>query len=75
MIGAIVKIRSQEDDDKSQEEIYNYQEARCVSVCEACYRILSFELHGNVPHIVRFALHLENAQTVSFKEIANVNSV
>ena len=39
---AIVKIHSEQDTDKSGEEIYNFQEARFISACEACYRIFSF---------------------------------
>eukprot|EP00800_Vazella_pourtalesii_P010746 TRINITY_DN26194_c0_g1_i1.p1 TRINITY_DN26194_c0_g1~~TRINITY_DN26194_c0_g1_i1.p1 ORF type:complete len:111 (-),score=2.87 TRINITY_DN26194_c0_g1_i1:403-735(-) len=71
---AIIKIRSHKDNDKSGGEIFNYQEIGYVSACEAYYGIFSFELDANVPH-VRLALHLENTQTVSFKETPDANSV
>ena len=28
-----------------------------MSATEACYRIFEYELHANMPHVVRLALH------------------
>ena len=39
-------VGADQDDDKSREEIYNFQEARYVSACEACYGTFSFEIHA-----------------------------
>ena len=33
-----------------------------MSATEACYRIFAYELHANLPHVLRLALHLENQQ-------------
>ena len=39
-----------------------------MSATEACYRLFAFELHANLPHVMRLALDLEGKQTVVFRE-------
>ena len=56
---AIVEFRSGENADsgapKRKNEIANYLEARYISATESCYRIFAFELHANLPHVIRLA--------------------
>ena len=42
---------------------------------EACYRLFAFELHANLPHVIRLALHLEDQQPVVFAESADLEDV
>ena len=60
---------------KKVDEIVNYLEARYVSATEACYRPFAFELHANLPHVIRLALHLEDQQPVVFAESADLEDV
>ena len=46
-----------------------------MSATEACYRIFAYELHANLPHVLRLALHLENQQPVYFPEQAELDDV
>ena len=48
------------------DEIVNYLEARYVSATESCYRLFGYELHANLPHVMRLALHLDHHQPVVF---------
>ena len=49
------------------DEVSYYLEARYISACEACYRIFAYDLHANLPYVVRLALHLENQQSAFFE--------
>ena len=60
---------------KEVDEIANYLEARYVSASEACYRLFSFELHANLPHVMRLALDLEGRQSVVFRDTADLEAV
>ena len=40
-----------------------------------CYRIFAFELHANMPHVMRLALHLENQQSVVFSATADLEDI
>ena len=60
---------------KRRDKVANYVEGRYVSVTEACYRIFSFELHANFPHVMRLAFHLENEQSVVFSADADIGDV
>ena len=46
-----------------------------VSATEACYRIFAYELHANLPHVLRLALHLKNQQPVYFPEQVELDDV
>ena len=50
---------------KSVNEISQYLEGRYVSATEACYRIFAYELHANMPHVLRLALHTKDRQPVA----------
>ena len=72
---AIVEFRSVDNADNSgpkrKDEVANYLEARYISATESCYQIFAYELHANMLHVMRLALHLENQQSVVFS--ANVD--
>ena len=46
-----------------------------MSATEACYRLFAFELHANLPHVIRLALHLEDQQPLVFAENAAIEDV
>ena len=48
------------------DEIVFYFEAHYVSATESCYRLFAYELHSNLPHVMRLVLHLEHQQPVVF---------
>jgi hypothetical protein len=48
------------------DEIKDFQNCRYVSTCEAGWRLLSFDLHGERPSVVRMAVHLPDQQQVFF---------
>ena len=60
---------------KCVDEISNYLEGRYVSATEACYRIFAYDLHANLPHVLRLAVYLENKQPVYFSEQAELKDV
>ena len=59
---AIIEFQSGDHTDKPRkvDEVSNYLEARYISACEACYIIFAYDLHANLLHVMRLALHLEN---------------
>jgi hypothetical protein len=56
-------------------EIKQYRDARFVSPPEAIYRICAFPMYGISPAVLQLHLHLENMQTVAFKEGDNLEDV
>ena len=76
---AIVEFRLSDGSEGSRtkevDEVVNYLEARYVSATEACYRLFAYELHANLPHVMRLALHLENHQSVVFTEDSDLEDV
>ncbi len=77
---AIVGFRNVENNEstsktKEVDEVVNYLEARYVSATESCYRLFAFELHANLPHVIRLALHLQDKQPVIFGEHADLEDV
>ena len=55
---------------KCVDDISTYFDARYVSATEACHRSFAYELHANLPYVLRLALHLENQQLFYFPEQA-----
>ena len=53
----------------------NYLGARYISACEVCYRIFAYDLHANLPYVMRLALHLENQQFVVFRDDNDIEAV
>ena len=74
---AIIEFQSGDPTAKPRQvdEVSNYLEARYIYACEACYRIFSYDLHANLPHVMRLALHLENQQSVVFRDDADIEAV
>ena len=74
---AMIEFQSGDHTDKPRQvdEVSNYLEARYISACEACYRIFAYDLHANLPHVMRLALHLENQQSVVFRDDADIEAV
>ena len=50
------------------DEIKLHLDARWISPYEALWRIFAFALHREVPNIYRLQVHLENQETVVFRE-------
>ena len=46
-----------------------------MSATEACYRLYAFELHANLTHVIRLALHPKDQQPVVFPENAAIEDV
>jgi len=63
-----VKFGFTENNEESKDEITNYLDARFVSASEAAWRILKFPMSGQFPATTRLSIHLENQQSVVFKE-------
>ena len=76
---AIVEFRSVDNADNSgpkrKDEVANYLEARYISATVSCDRIFAYELHANMPHVMRLALHLENQQSVVFSATADLEDI
>ena len=62
-------------EDNEINEISNYIDARYVSSCEAAWRIFEFDLHGQSHSVNRLPVHLEDQQTVTFRDDANMDEV
>jgi hypothetical protein len=50
------------------DEIKSYLDSRWVGSCEACWRILEFEMHYQNHAVIRLDCHLPNEQRVYFRE-------
>ena len=76
---AIVEIRCVDNADnsgpKGKDEFANYLEARYISATESCHRIFAFELHANMPHVMRLAIRPENQQSVVFSANADLEDI
>lgn len=51
---------------EENDEVKKYIDSRYISAHEAAWRIFSFKMHGEVPPVMRLAIHLENQQTILF---------
>ncbi|XP_071684979.1 uncharacterized protein [Lolium perenne] len=56
-------------------EIKQYRDARFVGPPEAIHRICAFPMYGVSPSVLQLQLHLENMQSVTFKEGDNLEDV
>ena len=55
-------------DEQNVDEIKSYIDARYVSASEACWRLLGFSLHGELPAVTRLAVHLPDEQQAVWVE-------
>nr|XP_027067427.1 uncharacterized protein LOC113693039 [Coffea arabica] len=64
-------------DDRSKEidEIKEYQSARWVTPIEAIWRIYRFPLFETHPGVINLQLHLENYQSLTFKDDADLRDL
>jgi hypothetical protein len=51
----------------NRDECKTYVDGRYVSASEAHWRIMSFDLHEELPSVIRLAVHLEGRQSVMFR--------
>jgi hypothetical protein len=54
--------------DQENDEIQLHLDSRYISAPEAVWRLLRYEMHEELPTVVRLQLHLPNEQTVIFDE-------
>ena len=59
----------------SKDEIETYLNCRYVSSTEACWRLLSFEIHDEQPKVESLEFHLPNQQTIYFSEAGNLEEI
>jgi len=57
------------------DEIKRYYDCRCLSPCEAAWRIFAFDIHHRWPPIQRLTFHLLGQQSVLFKDDDDINVV
>jgi hypothetical protein len=48
-------------------EIQEYIDARYLSICEAIWRILEFDIHFRIPAVERLVVHLPNNNYVRYE--------
>ncbi|PWZ25627.1 hypothetical protein Zm00014a_023507 [Zea mays] len=72
-VSVVMRDASKVDDDV--DEIKQYRDARWVTPQEALWRIYSFELSQNSPHVMQLQLHLPNMHMVAFHERQMVERV
>ena len=57
------------------DEIKNHLDSRYITPPEACWRIFGFGLHENSHTVERLPIHLENQQSVTFREGAEIDEL
>lgn len=57
------------------DEIKQYLDCRYVSLCEACWRIFSFPIHGRKPVVERLFFHCEGENSVFDTDVSCLNTV
>ena len=56
-------------------KLKTYLNCRYVSSTEACWRLLSFEIHEEQPKVESLEFHLPNQQTIYFNEAGNLEEI
>ncbi|GJS19085.1 hypothetical protein Tco_0413557 [Tanacetum coccineum] len=51
-----------------RDEIQNFVDGRCICPHEACWRILKYEIHSRQLAVQILSVHLENMQSVTFRD-------
>lgn len=57
------------------DEIKRYYDCRYLSPSEAAWRIYAFDIHQKFSAVIRLGVHLENQQSINFKENQNLQRV
>ena len=58
-----------------RDEIKRYTEGRYISPSEASHRIYQFDVHGQLPNVVRLQLHLPGQHMVTFDPNESIDTV
>ena len=58
-----------------RDEIKKYTEGRYISPSEASHRIYQFDVHGQVPNVVRLQIHLPGQHMVTFDPNENIDTI
>eukprot|EP00798_Chlamydomonas_sp_ICE-L_P013350 gene13350-19192_t len=58
-----------------RDEIAEYLDGRYVGACEAIWRLFSFHLHEQGPHVQRLAVHLDGQLPVTFEDTSIIDQV
>eukprot|EP00798_Chlamydomonas_sp_ICE-L_P027610 gene27610-7247_t len=58
-----------------RDEIAEYLDGRYVGACKAIWRLFSFHLHEQGPHVQRLAMHLDGQLPVTFEDTSNIDQV
>ncbi|XP_072073598.1 uncharacterized protein [Arachis hypogaea] len=66
---------TEDPEDDKIDEVSMYYDCRYISPCEAAWRIFGYNLHYRDPSVVRLGFHLENEQTIIFKDHENIDDV
>lgn len=59
----------------NHDEIKRYTEGRYISPSEAVHRIYEFDVHGQVPNVVRLQIHLPGQHMVTFDPNENIETI
>ncbi|XP_050897469.1 uncharacterized protein LOC127104325 [Lathyrus oleraceus] len=62
-------------DENNIDEIKQYLDCRYISPSEACWRILSYSIHGRKPIIERLFFHMEGKKIVYYKDYEKISNV
>ena len=66
---------SKDSNEEHVDEIQNYLDARFVTASEAAWRLLGLPMCGQYPKTNRLTIHLENKQTIIFKETEKAQEI
>ncbi|GER39179.1 DNA helicase homolog [Striga asiatica] len=66
---------SHDNNDKSVDEIKQFQDARWVSAQEAAWRIFEFNLNEICPAVINLPLHLPNQHCISYWKYQNLEKI
>ena len=58
-----------------RDEIKRYTEGRYISPPDACHRIYQFDVHGQVPSVVRLQIHLPGQHMIIFNPNENIDTI
>lgn len=72
---SFVQSNQQHDHQQSVDEIKEYYSCRYISACEACWRILSYDVQYRSPAVIRLPFHLPGQQQVVYESYDDLDDV
>jgi hypothetical protein len=57
------------------DEIKKWYNCRYLSPSEAVWRLLAFDIHKKFPAVIRLSIHLENQQSITFRDSSSLHNV